>query len=263
MEDHGLQRAIYNSIQSSRPSGGGGGGGGGLIPARSTGGSVGASHIAAHRQRIAAQDRAAQMGQRAADARFARGLREDGPQRPARTGGRLAREGIVPSAGPSVPTRGSPTKRAQPADRATASRPPQLKGDGSTRAAPMPHGMPTDLPDQAAGALARRCDAQGVSELAVPKGDGWMQRAGRGEFATVAEPAAKPARHCMQVESAESGFFLLTYDQTPDAHCVRTAHYRLDAHARILGGGRQEYLCIVLDWNRCAELLEVTGQLTK
>ena len=90
-----------------------------------------------------------------------------------------------------------------------------------------------------------------------------MQRAGRGEFATVAEPAAKPARHCMQVESAESGFFLLTYDQTPDAHCVRTAHYRLDAHARILGGGRQEYLCIVLDWNRCAELLEVTGQLTK
>ena len=53
--------------------------------------------------------------------------------------------------------------------------------------------MPTDLPPAAERVLSRRCAGEGVAELGVPLGDGWMQRAGRGSFERVEEPLAKGA----------------------------------------------------------------------
>ena len=171
----------------------------------------------------------------------------------------------MPSAGPSAPrARSSAAPRAAPGKRAALPAPSPSKPSAKASAGPselaascelthpqsaaegLPQGMPTDLPPEAQGVLARRCKAQGVKELAVPRGSGWMQRSGRGSFQF-------DEKQCMQVEGNESNFFLLTYDQTPDSHCVRTGHYQLDVHARCCGAsGRAEqpFLCIVFDWQR-------------
>ena len=198
MADRQLQAAIFASFQTCRGGGGGGGGGGGsgLMPSGGRMGAVGAAHLAARQQRQS----------------------------------RLQREGIIAAPGAVPP--GRPPKTPSSRSIAAAKPPPAAsKAPGQqTLALPAPKslppstagsgvsGMPTDLPPDANRVLSRRCASKGGSELAVPLGEGWMQRAGRGRFESVDEPAAKGP--CMQLESAESNMFLLTYDQNPDSQCV-------------------------------------------
>ena len=139
-------------------------------------------------------------------------------------------------------------------------------------------GMPNDLPEDALRALERRSGKHNLKELAIPLGEGWMQRAGRGTFRmgvgaeAGVEPAAKGSQNnrlekqysaaaqanggagpCTQIESTEPTFFLLTYDQNPDAYVTRNAHYRLEATLRCLPGNTVKevpYVAIVLDWRR-------------
>ena len=111
--------------------------------------------------------------------------------------------------------------------------------------------MPRNLPPDADRVLSRRCDKQGVKELAVPLGDGWMQRAGRGSY-SVSEAGGKSGP-LMQIESIEPNFFLVTYDQTPDAHLTRSGAYRVDATLRALAGHPNRetpYVAVALNWQR-------------
>lgn len=140
----------------------------------------------------------------------------------------------------------SPPKTAKgtPTERLLLKPPPKL-GDSSVG------GLPTDLPPDAERVLQRRCKAQAVRELAVPLGEGWMMRAGRGSFSQVEQPGDKGP--CMQLESAEKNIFLLTYDQNPDSRCVKNGHYRIEAHARTLPPASSRevpWFGIALDWNR-------------
>ena len=112
--------------------------------------------------------------------------------------------------------------------------------------------MPRDLPVDAERVLSRRCAKQGVKELAVPLGDGWMQRAGRGSFGVVEESSAKGGE-VMYIESLEPNFYLLTYDQTPDAHVTKSGLYRIEASVRCLPGAtikEQPYAALVINWQR-------------
>ena len=111
--------------------------------------------------------------------------------------------------------------------------------------------MPTDLPPDAERLLSRQCKTQGVNELSVPLADGWVQRAGRGTFENVDEPAAKGP--CMLLDSAESLMYLLTYDQNPDAQCVRSGYFGVTCHARTLPPANSReapYFGVALNWNR-------------
>ena len=58
----------------------------------------------------------------------------------------------------------------------------------------------------------------------------------------------------MQMESSgEPHFYLLTYDQTPDAHLTKNAHYSVEAHLRCLPGTtirETPYAALVLNWQR-------------
>ena len=152
-----------------------------------------------------------------------------------------------------------------------------------------PTGLPTDLPPDAARVLSRRCDRQGVRELAVPLGDGWMQRAGRGSWSVTGGKEADggggsgggggggggggvedgadsggggggasggvSSRRVptMHLESVEANFYLLTYDQTPHAHVTRTGVYRVEASVRALPGATVRdtpYVAIAINWQR-------------
>ena len=101
--------------------------------------------------------------------------------------------------------------------------------------------------------LGRRMDKYGNRELAVPLGDGWMQRGGRGTFQTGVEAGSGPP--VLEVASNEQLFYVLTYDQNPDAQVTRSAHYRLEATMRCPLGATVkdlQYVAIVLDWRRGA-----------
>ena len=57
----------------------------------------------------------------------------------------------------------------------------------------------------------------------------------------------------MLIESIEPQFYLLTYDQTPDAHLTRCGHYKIEANIRSLAGAtikEQPYVAIVINWQR-------------
>ena len=113
-------------------------------------------------------------------------------------------------------------------------------------------GMPTDLPEDAARALGRRLDRNGVArELAVPLGGGWMQRAGRGTFERDVDCGSGSG---IEVSSIEPLFYLLTYDQNPDAPIVHGAHYRLDTTFRCptvqAGANPVSHVAVVIDWKR-------------
>ena len=57
----------------------------------------------------------------------------------------------------------------------------------------------------------------------------------------------------MEVETSEPSFYLLTYDQTPDAHVTKSGHYAVDAQMRVLAGEsvrEPPYGAIVLNWQR-------------
>ena len=136
--------------------------------------------------------------------------------------------------------------------------------------------MPSGLPQDAERVLAKRCEKQGVKELAVPLGDGWMQRAGRGTFSVSAKvesaggaeaaggSSERPATDSnnrdssanapvIDIESLESNFYLLTYDQTPDAHITKSGCYRLECAIRALPGHTVRevpYAAIALNWQR-------------
>ena len=161
--------------------------------------------------------------------------------------------------------------------------------------------MPSDLPRDAERALARRCASQGVRELAIPLGDGWMQRAGRGCWSVSSSSkvegsgggAGGEEGRCevkaasggdggsgggssgggggssgggggssgggggstttIEMESLENSFYLMTYDQTPDAHTVKSGHYRLEVSIRTLPGHsvrETPYAAIALNWTR-------------
>ena len=112
-------------------------------------------------------------------------------------------------------------------------------------------GMPTDLPEDAAKMLNRRMDKHGNRELAVPLGDGWMQRGGRGTFAKDVELDKGPP--VLEISSSEQLFYVLTYDQNPDGQVTRSAHYKLETTLRCPLGSTVkdlQYLAIVLDWRR-------------
>ena len=243
MSDRALQQAIYASLQQARGgggggggrSGGGGGGGGGerLIAASSGRGPVGQAHLARMRERPAASSRVPAPAPRALQT----------------LKGTLAREGILPS---NTPHLGGNTDRrlAENRDRSVSPRTRHQCGD-SAPGTPM-QGMPINLPADAERALSRRLAKHGVKELAVPLGDGWMQRAGRGSFAIVEESGTKSGP-VMQVESAEPNFYLLTYDQTPDAHVTKTGQYRVEVSVRCMPGHtvkEQPYCALVLNWQR-------------
>ena len=72
----------------------------------------------------------------------------------------------------------------------------------------------------AARAAATRC---------VRQYHGW-QRFGGDAGGNMSAP--KPA--VMEVESSEPNFYLLTYDQTPDAHVTRSGYYRVEATMRAM-----------------------------
>ena len=113
------------------------------------------------------------------------------------------------------------------------------------------NGMPSDLPEDAARMLNRRMDKHGNRELAVPLGEGWMQRGGRGVFQTNVELDKGPP--VIEVSSNEQLFYVLTYDQNPDGQVVRSAHYKLETTLRCPLGATVkdlQYLAIVLDWRR-------------
>ena len=136
--------------------------------------------------------------------------------------------------------------------------------------------MPTDLPPDAERALSRRLGKAGINDLSIPLGDGWMQRAGRGSFFVTGgssgsvvqgggggrggegdddkeKPPPPPAPTVMEVETAESNFYLITYDQTPDAHVTKTGHYSVEASMRAMAGAsvrEPPYAAIALNWQR-------------
>ena len=118
--------------------------------------------------------------------------------------------------------------------------------------------MPSDLPEDAKNALSRRCEKQGVRELAVPLGDGWMQRAGRGNFSVLTGSgddgeSGGSSSKVMEVESLEPNFYLLTYDQTPDAHVTKSGYFRLEVTLRFMPGHtvrETPYVSIALNWQR-------------
>lgn len=167
--------------------------------------------------------------------------------------GSLARDGSprggLAGASSSMGRQGAPGRTAATVARF---RSPHAAAQGAAEA---PVGMPTDLPYDAEKLLSR-FGKQGVREFAVPLGDGWMQRAGRGSFTTIEE--GKDAKGggdgpVMQVQSTEPNFYLLTYDQTPDAHVTRTGHYRIEATVRCLPGTtikEQPYAALVINWQR-------------
>ena len=232
MADRDLQAAIYASLQSCRGGGGsGGGGGGGLIAARG-GGPVGAAHMAAARAR--------QQARQASSAQSIT-LRQS----------RLANEGILPSAdegprkGPGCVSSASRVPKA--GRRAVSDR------DLQQKALPAPAGMPSNLPEDADRMLSRRCAKQGIKELAVPLGDGWMQRAGRGTFDVSGGDGGASAEgkaSVMTLESLEPNIYLLTYDQTPDAQATKGGHYCVEAAMRCLAGRDAPWAAVVLNWVR-------------
>ena len=70
-------------------------------------------------------------------------------------------------------------------------------------------------------------------------------------FEQVDEPAAKGP--CLQLETAESLMYLLTYDQNPDSQCVRSGHFKIICHARTLPPANSReapYFAVALNWNR-------------
>jgi katanin p60 ATPase-containing subunit A1 len=146
--------------------------------------------------------------------------------------------------------RGSTASDGVPANRFRAS---AVRGRGAAAGCGTgASGLPTDLPEDAARALGRRLDRNGVTrELAVPLGGGWMQRGGRGSFEMGVDSGSGP---CVELSSAEALFYLLTLDQNPDAHVVQTAHYRLEATFRcpagLQAGPNVQHVAIVLDWRR-------------
>ena len=105
--------------------------------------------------------------------------------------------------------------------------------------------------------LSRRCAKVGVKELAVPLGDGWMQRAGRGSFGVSgADGEGKGGEGkgaVMDIESLEPNVYLLTYDQMPDAQATKSGHYRVEATMRCLAGHPSRetpWAAVVLNWVR-------------
>jgi katanin p60 ATPase-containing subunit A1 len=166
------------------------------------------------------------------------------------TAGTLAREGIMAS---NTPHLGGNTDRRMMENRERSASPRervrrhQCGGDAAT-----PMGMPSNLPHDAERTLSKRLAKHGVKELAVPLGDGWMQRAGRGSFAVVEETGTRSGP-VMQVDSIEPNYYLLTYDQTPDAHIVKTGQYRLEASVRCMPGHtvkEHPYCALVINWQR-------------
>ena len=147
------------------------------------------------------------------------------------------------SDGTTGATGGAPANNNNRFRAAAAARPPP--GQGSS----INNGMPSDLPEDAARALGKRLDRNGVTrELAVPLGGGWMQRAGRGSFQTGVDSGS--GFECIEVSSVEPLFYLLTLDQNPDAHVVQTAHYKLETTFRCPFGANGQVCAIVLDWRR-------------
>ena len=276
MADRDLQAAIWaslkteavNYLRSSPQRGSSGerlqaatGGRGGLGP-------VGAAHLAKARER----------------AQASRSQQQHPAQRaPITYKGTLAREGIIPASdrGPGHNSRRersiSPRVGTRGAGGSDVGRPGSPRGDGRAPLASLPQGMPDDLPAEAHGSISRRVERLGVRELAVPLGDGWMQRAGRGTFhvsggeggsdalrasnitggsdsgsdAGGNTSAPKPA--VMEVESSEPNFYLLTYDQTPDAHVTRSGYYRVEATMRAMPSitvRELPYAALCLNWQR-------------
>ena len=131
-----------------------------------------------------------------------------------------------------------------------------LGSSGAPMEAPIgaPVGLPTDLPYDAERLLSR-FGQKGVKEFAVPLGEGWMQRAGRGKWTMVEEAKANKDGDgpVMQIENPEPSFYLLTYDQNPNAHVTKGGAYQIEANVRCLPGTtikEQPYLAIVLNWQR-------------
>ena len=147
------------------------------------------------------------------------------------------------SDGTTGATGGAPANNNNRFRAAAAARPPPGQGSSTN------NGMPSDLPEDAARALGKRLDRNGVTrELAVPLGGGWMQRAGRGSFQTGVDSGS--GFECIEVSSVEPLFYLLTLDQNPDAHVVQTAHYKLETTFRCPFGANGQVCAIVLDWRR-------------
>ena len=242
MADRRLQAAILASIRNSVPDGGSGSDR--LTPVCS--GSMGPTGRA-HLARMAERNAYSAPKRTGASPRALQTLK-----------GTLAREGILPSniqqfGGPNGPrphTSASNRENFVSPQRGRGC--PQLCAPSPGASAPA-NGMPTDLPHDAERALSRRLAKQGVKELAVPLGDGWMQRAGRGNFAVIDDLAAAKGGPVLQIESVEPNHFLLTFDQTPDAHITKSGHYRLEASIRCLQGLTVKdvpYAALVLNWNR-------------
>ena len=240
MADRALQAAIYASLQSAAAcaSRGGGGGGDRLMPSAGRG-PVGQQHM----QRLHERERLTPAASSRTSAQPLRTLKST-------TAGTLAREGIMAS---NTPHLGGNTDRRMMENRERSASPRerarrhQCGGDAAT-----PMGMPSNLPHDAERTLSKRLAKHGVKELAVPLGDGWMQRAGRGSFAVVEETGTRSGP-VMQVDSIEPNYYLLTYDQTPDAHIVKTGQYRLEASARCMPGHtvkEQPYCALVINWQR-------------
>ena len=131
-----------------------------------------------------------------------------------------------------------------------------MGSSGAPMEAPIgaPVGLPTDLPYDAERLLSR-FGQKGVKEFAVPLGEGWMQRAGRGKWTMVEEAKANKDGDgpVMQIENPEPSFYLLTYDQNPNAHVTKGGAYQIEANVRCLPGTtikEQPYLAIVLNWQR-------------
>ena len=240
MADRALQAAIYASLQSAAAcaSRGGGGGGDRLMPSAGRG-PVGQQHM----QRLHERERLTPAASSRTSAQPLRTLKST-------TAGTLAREGIMAS---NTPHLGGNTDRRMMENRERSASPRerarrhQCGGDAAT-----PMGMPSNLPHDAERTLSKRLAKHGVKELAVPLGDGWMQRAGRGSFAVVEETGTRSGP-VMQVDSIEPNYYLLTYDQTPDAHIVKTGQYRLEASVRCMPGHtvkEHPYCALVINWQR-------------
>ncbi|KAL3917923.1 MAG: hypothetical protein SGPRY_006211, partial [Prymnesium sp.] len=265
-----LQAAILASIQSCRASTSTA-----LFPSSGRRGSVGAAHLAAREQRQQRRHGSLPVPSLPEPSQRTTRLQREGilpavgsvePRKPAKPCS--VHPPSTPSAPSSSKTKPRPLAGSRDAKRSSresellALPPPKQcgeRGEGN----PVNHGsgeghlptggggyevsgMPADLPADAARIVERRCKTMGVGELAVPLGQGWVQRAGRGAF----EPLEK--ERGVGVESRERGVFLLTQEGA-ESESVRGARYRVECDARPQWGSSPReagYFALAFNWSR-------------
>jgi len=94
--------------------------------------------------------------------------------------------------------------------------------------------------------VPKRALNTGGRELAVPRGSGWTQRAGRGYFDFYSDSE-------IRIGSELKGFFLCTLDESPDVQVVKSGHFDIRASVTCERRGNSsspQFLFIVIDYDK-------------